>query len=686
MVILSSCAAIHTAEPPLAVDGVLDLTHWDFNNNGKISLNGEWEMYWGQLLSPGDFAVSNPRPLAYRLIKLPRLWNDFEMDGHKLDGTGYASFRLRLKWDRAGETMAIKVPAIYSSYRLWLDNSLLCSCGNVSSNKMGSVMEMVPKVVYFHPAPGNHQLVIQVANFWDRAGGIGQEMLMGTASQISKYRETNIGFEVCIFGILFIISIYHFLLFPLWKKDPSPLFFGIFCLLFAFRAVFEGENFFLYLLPGVGTGIYMKLWFVTYYLCLPSLYYFFLSMFPKEFSKLLGNIFFLCAIVFSLIAIVTPLEIYVHTLIGYHLIVFLGVICTTYGLVMANIRKRTNALIVIIASLIFIITAIHDLLISSQMVSQTLSMYISPSGFIIFVLMQAYIISSKYAGNFDHIERLSANLEKKVEERTKELYLTMEMLKARNLTMENELKIARQIQMNLIPVRSDYTNISFYYKPMEEVGGDFFDFFLYQNDGSIGIFISDVSGHGVPAAFITSMIKTSLLQMAPHINDPAYLLMLLNNSMIRQTAGNFITAFYGIFNPATREFNYSNAGHNLPYIINKDVVKNLPQQLKGIPLAILSSEELQEYQLEFSNNTVRLEAGSKLLLYTDGLVEAVNSIEKVLNPGTPDFESSGMLNFLQDLLPLPSKEFIYRLSDALIHFRGSEDFDDDVCMVCLDVE
>ena len=166
-------------------------------------------------------------------------------------------------------------------------------------------------------------------------------------------------------------------------------------------------------------------------------------------------------------------------------------------------------------------------------------------------------------------------------------------LKIRNSSMEKELEMARNIQLKLIPNTKPVPGIAYFYKPMQRVGGDFLDFIEFKNKDIFGIFISDVSGHGVPAAFITMMIKSSLQQSAPYVNNPAYILYYLNDLLYKQTNGNFITAFYGIFNPATREFIYSNAGHNKPFLINNGEGTMLSMDSGGFPLGVDDNEGLK---------------------------------------------------------------------------------------------
>jgi serine phosphatase RsbU (regulator of sigma subunit) len=271
------------------------------------------------------------------------------------------------------------------------------------------------------------------------------------------------------------------------------------------------------------------------------------------------------------------------------------------------------------------------------------------------------------------IEEHNLLLEKKIEERTVEL-------KTKNEIMLKELELARNIQNQLIPNRSPREFIFSLYSPMEMVGGDFFDFINFQNQNKIGIFISDVSGHGVPAAFITSMLKGTIHQSGDKINNPSELLLHINDALKNQTDGNFITAFYGIYDTSNKSFLYSSAGHNQPYVFNNNQADMLSGK-KGIPLTTMSNEFLKSINKSYVNNEITLPSNSKLLLYTDGLTEATSK-----NDINIDFENSVMSNILMKNADKKSDEFIKTLFDKLIEFRGCLNFEDDVCLICMDIK
>ena len=270
-------------------------------------------------------------------------------------------------------------------------------------------------------------------------------------------------------------------------------------------------------------------------------------------------------------------------------------------------------------------------------------------------------------------------LNRELHMKTIELEMERKSLKERNKIIENDLTMARKIQIRLVPREAPLPNIATYYRPMDKVGGDFYDFILIPSSKEIGIFISDVSGHGVPAAFISAMIKSTLLEAGTKIKNPADILSHLNEIFHTQIGENFITALYGIYNPVHRTFTYANAGHNLPYLINKESIETISSKNRSIPLGIINPEKLEK-ETNYSNLTIKLYPDSKLLIYTDGLTEAIGSS----NP-MEDFESTALLKVFRELKHLPAKSFVEELIKHLIKFKGSEPFEDDVCVICIDV-
>jgi serine phosphatase RsbU (regulator of sigma subunit) len=273
----------------------------------------------------------------------------------------------------------------------------------------------------------------------------------------------------------------------------------------------------------------------------------------------------------------------------------------------------------------------------------------------------------------------SDSLEMTVENRTHELIIERNKLQLTNKTMEYELSLARSIQQKLIPSHIKSDKIAALYKPMILVGGDFYDIIHFENSKKTGIFISDVAGHGVQAAFITSMIKTVLLQSPDKLTDPALLLSHLNDFLVSQTIQGFVTMYYGIFDPDSRVLTFANAGHPSPYIIT-DTVEEI-QAYRSIPTGIMDNVKLQGIERTYQNSTKSIPPKSKILFCTDGLTECV----KVTEP-LRQFELFGMNEVFLKNRAVSCNVFIDNLYNALLEFRKDQFFADDICAVCLDVD
>ncbi len=152
--------------------------------------------------------------------------------------------------------------------------------------------------------------------------------------------------------------------------------------------------------------------------------------------------------------------------------------------------------------------------------------------------------------------------------------------------------------------------------PAREVGGDLFDFFLLDDD-HLGFVIGDVSGKGVPAALFMSVARTLLRATAQHRTSPGECLTYVNDSLAEQNvAAMFVTLFYGVLNTRTGDLEFANGGHNPPYVFSSD---GKLRALRGKSGPLLGMLEGCQYKTLHD----RIAPGEGLLLYTDGVTEAV---------------------------------------------------------------
>lgn len=239
--------------------------------------------------------------------------------------------------------------------------------------------------------------------------------------------------------------------------------------------------------------------------------------------------------------------------------------------------------------------------------------------------------------------------------------------------MRKELKLARQIQTNLLPIQlPQMPGLRFktLYKPMEEVGGDFYDFVRLREQNLVGIFISDVSGHGVPAALITSMTKTLLDSAGSKKIAPGSLLKYMNDRLYGQTSDNFITAFYGIFDNINQQLTYSRSAHPLPILIRDGEFRELNGKA-NMMLAIFEN-------LEYEEHKIQLQSKDKLIFYTDGLPDARNSKEQLFRPKFYEILKEHSQENIETLMEIIDRN--------LIKFCDRTSFNDDICIIGMEIE
>jgi serine phosphatase RsbU (regulator of sigma subunit)/predicted ester cyclase len=182
--------------------------------------------------------------------------------------------------------------------------------------------------------------------------------------------------------------------------------------------------------------------------------------------------------------------------------------------------------------------------------------------------------------------------------------------------IEQELQVARSIQQASLPKETPELRgweISAYYQPAREVGGDFYDFFEL-DDGRSGIVVGDATGKGVPAAMVMSSARSMLRAVAQGSESPGDVLGRVNDSLVTDIPPNmFVTCFYAILDPESASLRYANAGHDLPYLHRNGEAEEL--RARGMPLGLMPGMSYEEKEIV-------LEAGDSTLFYSDGLVEA----------------------------------------------------------------
>jgi sigma-B regulation protein RsbU (phosphoserine phosphatase) len=241
------------------------------------------------------------------------------------------------------------------------------------------------------------------------------------------------------------------------------------------------------------------------------------------------------------------------------------------------------------------------------------------------------------------------------------------------IKMRADLETAREIQISLVAAeasRHGPVSIHARMQPAAEVGGDYYDV-IDLGEGRVAFVVADVAGKGLPAALLMTLLRGSLRSLLSVGLRGSALMTALNTHLLANTPDNrMITCFYGELDPATGRLIYVNAGHNPPYLYDGDERRTLDPT--AVVLGMIDG-------MPFPEASAELRAGSRLLLYTDGITEAENRAGEQF--GTERLEAA---------ISGPGRSEPAGALDAIIatvvRFRGTARQSDDMTMMLLSLE
>lgn len=252
--------------------------------------------------------------------------------------------------------------------------------------------------------------------------------------------------------------------------------------------------------------------------------------------------------------------------------------------------------------------------------------------------------------------------------------LEAEKTQSKLLDMENELEVAKNIQTSILP--HDFNPIPGVATfqifgsmlPAKGVGGDFYDFFPL-DDKLLAFTIADVSGKGVPAALFMTMTRGLIRALGQKTRSPMECFKQLNELIaLENESVMFVTAFYGLFNVETGEISYCNAGHNPPYLITTKGELSQIGRFEGIALGVVKEGSY------FQQNHLKLNPGDQLLLYTDGVIEA-------MNPENELYQESRFEEEIKKSYTKPLSTFLNSIVTSVQAFSSTHEQSDDITLL-----
>lgn len=386
-----------------ANNGFLDISSVELNSSFIQPLEGQWRLYSDKLLEPG-ILYSNKENYFYSYVNFPSRWQ--KKEGFS-SGEGYGTFVLTVKTKDYHKVRGLRIPAITSAFKLWIDDKLVASSGVVGTNYYEEIPRSYAINTYFYQEKQEFNIILQTSNFNHKMGGLLENIEFGSDIAISNRAKIKISLEVFLVGAFFIVALYNFALYSFKKKNKSNLYFAIVNILIALRTLLAGEKILVNIHEVLNHELFIKLEYLT--LCLSVIFFikFFRNLYSDEFSLWFDKTNTIILSLYISIIIFTKARFYSNILILYQYYIILVAVYSLYCIIVATIKKRELSLFILLGAIIFSFTVLNDLLYYMGYIK---SEQLSHLGLFVFISIQTFTLSVKYTKTFSAVEFMSERL------------------------------------------------------------------------------------------------------------------------------------------------------------------------------------------------------------------------------------------------------------------------------------
>lgn len=374
-------------------DAHLDLRLLDDLNRAH-PIHGETQFYWKKHLTVSEVKSTSPDAV----LNIPGIWNGIEVDSSPIHEVGYATFAFAVSApDSLKEKMALSIPIIFSSYRLYLDSTLLTQCGDPQRRPETTIADYLPQVVEFELSADTSWLIFHVSNFTNDKGGPWHPIFIGPRTAIHRISELHFSYDIFLIGALFAFTMaYLFMSLIENKKLPRqiPLYFGLYALTTLLRLMVTSNGVIFKFFPNVPTSIFTHLEFMALFLA-PLFYHSYIHFIytPYSSSQLLivARYFFYILTGFALL---TPQLIHSRTIPLVQIVSLLLLFYHIYIAMRTHKDDKAKAFVLMFSTFLLFAAIINDIL---QVYSSGFLLPLLPLSSVIVAMLQSYFVSKNSA-------------------------------------------------------------------------------------------------------------------------------------------------------------------------------------------------------------------------------------------------------------------------------------------------
>jgi serine phosphatase RsbU (regulator of sigma subunit) len=647
---LSCCQNLPSSKPKM-IKGFLDLSHWNFEQQGIVDISGECKFYWQQLLLP------NQESEDFVFQTIPSKWNGRKWKDTTLDAKGYATYRLQIYLHPTyqNKRLAVKIGYVNTAYLFFSQGENLGGVGKIATQEESHIPNINPKFYAFEVKQDTLDLLVQVANYQDRYGGLTGAFKIGLESQIINQHQAKTNYLFFVLGILVVMGLYHLSLYFFRKKNKAALYFGLLCVAISLRMFVTDEHIITDFYENTPFQLSSKISYLTFYLGVLIAAYFFHAVYPKDFSIKVCQVVKWVALAYSIVTLLTDIVFYSKFLTAFQLFTLAFLVYTLYFTARIVFLRREGSITFLVGVVCIMAATINDILHANEVINSFTAV---PLGLLLFIFSQTLLLSSLFSKAFQKVEDLSEemrqinnNLENIVKQRTNELgsanselavtneklnqvleetRQTLEIVneqRARlaetNREITSSLKYAQRIQQTILPntnlIQKSLPESFILFRPRNIVSGDFYWFAEIPTQAKIILAAIDCTGHGVPGAFMT-MISHQLLDeivIEKKITEADQILNYLHKGTRRVMRQEETSSREGmdvsvvVIDKVNKKMEFAGAKNPIIYI-----QKGKLHHLKGDRISIGGERHEQEHL--FNKHLIDLSLPTTFYIFSDG--------------------------------------------------------------------
>ena len=391
-----------------AVQGYLDLSQYDFDEQGKLFLDGEWQFYHNQLIEPANYSElkdEGKKPDVY--IKPPKVWNYYKINEKPIPGFGYGTYRMIVTGVIPGQSLAIKVLPLSTTYRIYIDDRVFAENGVVSQDSERAKAVYHPETISFIPERSEFVITLHISNFIYARGGMWDAPTLATTEQIEAldhFIHHRDWFLLGCYGIMFLLCMVIYFNRP---ENRCWLYFALLCFSASGRLMIYGEHLITQITENFRVITFIeyatRYWYPVLFLLFAN--GLFDGRIPKRFLSGLTSFMTLVTIATAIL----PISIYTsfaRAVMAYDLI--LGLILFVLLLYPGQrfFPCSFNKIFILYGLLALAVSVIYDMFFAV-----TAYLEMTPIGFFVAILAFAFILAMNYTEALDNSERALKELE-----------------------------------------------------------------------------------------------------------------------------------------------------------------------------------------------------------------------------------------------------------------------------------